>query len=261
MEVIIRSTEEEGSLLAAKIIERQVRDKARSVLGLATGRTPLNLYKNLIRLHQERGLNFSQTVTFNLDEYVGLGPDNPNSYYSFMHENFFKHINIDLQNTHIPNGFDPDLRTACNRYEAQIKEAGGIDLQLLGLGSNGHIGFNEPTGSLMSRTWLKILSRQTMKDNATFFESPGQVPSHVITMGIGTILESEWCLLLAFGEGKAQAVTQMIEGPVTSICPASALQLHPRVTVILDEPSAAGLKLAHHYRWIDSQKLEWQRYD
>ena len=261
MEVIIRASSEDGCLLGARIIASVVREKPNAVLGLATGRTPLRLYRELIRLHRESGLDFSGVTTFNLDEYVGLPPDHPQSYRYFMRENLFRHINIDPARTHVPDGSARDLHAECRSYEERIQAAGGIDLQLLGLGRNGHIGFNEPTGSLRSRTWVKILSEQTLRDNSEVFGSLETMPKHALTMGIGTILDARRCLLLAFSPAKVRAVQKMIEGPLCAICPGSALQLHPRATVILDETSAAGLEYADHYRWIDRNKLVWQRHD
>ena len=261
MEVIIREDAEAGCLIAAKIIAKLVRDKPNAVLGLATGRTPLQLYQELIRLHRAEGLDFSRVTTFNLDEYVGLPPDHPQSYRYFMRENFFRHINIDQNRTHVPNGIAPNLQAECRAYEEKILAEGGIDLQLLGLGRNAHIGFNEPTGSLRSRTWIKILSEQTLQDNSAVFGSLEAMPRHAITMGIGTILDARRCLLIAFGPAKTRAVERMVEGPLSAMCPASALQLHPRATVVLDETAAAGLEYVEHYRWIDANKLSWQRYE
>lgn len=261
MEVIIREDAEAGCLLAAKIIAKLVREKPHAVLGLATGRTPLRLYQELIRMHRAEGLDFSRVTTFNLDEYVGLPPEHEQSYRYFMRENFFRHINIDQTRTHVPNGTAVDLHAECRAYEEKIVAAGGIDLQLLGLGRNGHIGFNEPTGSLRSRTWIKILSEQTLRDNSDVFGSLESMPRHAITMGIGTILDAKRCLLIAFGPSKTRAVERMVEGPLSAMCPASALQLHPRATVVLDESAAAGLEYADHYRWIDRNKLSWQRYE
>lgn len=261
MEVLIRNDADAGCLLAAGMIARLVREKPRAVLGLATGRTPLCLYRELIRRHREEGLDFSEVTTFNLDEYVGLPSTHEQSYRFFMRENFFRHINIDPARTHVPNGTATDLQAECRSYEDRIVAAGGIDLQLLGLGRNGHIGFNEPTGSLRSRTWIKILSEQTLRDNSSVFGDFAAMPRHAITMGVGTILDARRVLLLAFGPAKARAVVDMIEGPLAAICPASALQLHPRASVVLDEPSAAALKFADHYRWIDRHKLDWQRHD
>jgi glucosamine-6-phosphate deaminase len=261
MEVLIRDTAETGCILGARIIATVVREKPRAVLGLATGRTPLRLYQELIRMHREEGLDFSHVTTFNLDEYVGLPPTHEQSYHYFMRENLFRHINIDPARTHVPDGTAQDLHSECRRYEENILAAGGIDIQLLGLGRNGHIGFNEPTGSLRSRTWVKILSEQTLRDNSAVFGSFESMPKHALTMGIGTILDARRCLLLAFGPAKVRAVTCMVEGALSAMCPGSALQLHPRATVILDEASAAGLDYADHYRWIDQHKLDWQRHD
>jgi glucosamine-6-phosphate deaminase len=261
MEVIIQSTPEDGCLLGAKIIAKKVREKPDAVLGLATGRTPERLYRELVRMHQEEDLDFSSVTTFNLDEYVGLSPDHDQSYRYFMNEHLFRHINIDLANTHVPAGDAADLHEECRDYERRIKAAGGIDVQLLGLGRNGHIGFNEPTGSLRSRTWIKILSEQTLNDNADVFGDREAMPRHAVTMGIGTILEARQIVLLAFGPAKVRAVHEMIEGPLAAICPGSALQAHPRATVVLDEAAAGGLRFADHYRWVDSHKLPWQRYD
>ena len=189
MEVLIRDQAEAGCTLGAKIIARVVRDKPDAVLGLATGRTPERLYQELIRLHRDEGLDFSRVTSFNLDEYVGLPGDHPQSYRHFMREKLFRHINIDPAHTHVPDGTAADLQVECRVYEEKIGAAGGIDLQLLGLGRNGHIGFNEPTGSLRSRTWLKILSEQTLRDNSTVFGSFAEMPRHALTMDIGTILD------------------------------------------------------------------------
>lgn len=260
MEMLIRPDADEGSRQAARIVAHAIRTKPECVLGLATGRTPLALYRELIRIHLQEGLDFSRVTTFNLDEYVGLPPTHNQSYRWFMEEHFFRRVNLVPGRTHVPDGCAPDLRAECLHYERLIREAGGIDLQILGLGANGHIGFNEPTGSLGSRTWIKILSRQTLQDNSTLFAHPDDIPRHCITMGIGTILEAKHCLLLAFGARKARAVAAMVEGPVSSLCPASALQFHPRTTVVLDETAAAGLVHLDHYRWIEENKLDWQRF-
>ena len=260
MEVLIRKEAEICCLLGAKIIARVVLEKPDAVLCLATGRTPLRLYQELIRMHREEGLDFSRVTTFNLDEYVGLPATHDQSYRWFMRENFFRHIIIDPKRTHVPDGTARDLHAECRGYEQRIADSGGIDIQLLGLGRNGHIGFNEPTGSLHSRTWVNILTKQTLRDNSAVFGSREAMPKHAITMGIGTILDARRCLLIAFGPAKVRAVQQMVEGPLSAICPGSALQLHPRATVILDESAAAGLRYADHYRWIDRHKLDWQRH-
>ena len=260
MEILIRPDTDAGSKTAALVVARQLKAKPDLVLGLATGRTPVALYRELIRLHATEKLDFSRVTTFNLDEYVGLSASHPQSYRHFMDTEFFQHINVKRENTHLPDGCAPDLRQECRDYEQRIRDAGGIDLQVLGLGSNGHVGFNEPTGSLGSHTWVKILSQNTIKDNSALFENPDEVPRHCITMGIGTIMEARHNLLLAFGPKKARALAAMIEGPVTSVCPASALQFHPRVTVVSDEAAAAGLEHLEHYRWIEQHKLDWQEY-
>ena len=260
MEVLIRENADVGCVLGAKIIAKVVREKPDAVLGLATGRTPLRLYQELIRQHREEGLDFSRVTTFNLDEYVGLPATHDQSYRWFMQENLFRHINIDPQRTHVPDGTAPDLHAECRGYEQKILDAGGIDIQLLGLGRNGHIGFNEPTGSLRSRTWIKILSEQTLRDNSAVFGSVENMPKHALTIGVGTILEARRCLLLAFGPAKVSTFEHMIESPLSAICHGSTLQLHPRTTVILDENSAAGLRYADHYRWIDQNKFDWQKH-
>jgi glucosamine-6-phosphate deaminase len=260
MEVIIRPDAEQVSLLGAHLIAQTIRAKPNCVLGLATGRTPLRLYEELIRLHRKEGLDFRGVTTFNLDEYVGLPPEHSQSYHFYMRENLFRHVNIDLAATHVPEGCAKDLRTHCVEYEAAIRATGGIDVQLLGLGSNGHIGFNEPTGSLSSPTWVKILSEKTLHDNAAHFSKPEEQPRHVITMGIGTILRSGHCVVLACGAKKSHAVKGLIEGPITSMCPASALQLHPRTTIIVDEAAAARLDNREHYIWVEQHKLDWQQY-
>jgi glucosamine-6-phosphate deaminase len=213
---------------------------------MATGSTPLLLYRELIRLHQEEGLDFSEVTTFNLDEYVGLGPTHPQSYRHFMQSNLFDQLNIDSNRTHVPDGRALDFEKYCRQYEQMIREAGGIDLQILGVGSDGHIAFNEPGSSLGSRTRLKTLASETIRDNARFFGGEDKVPRLAITMGVGTILESRRCLFLAFGASKAQAVRDTVEGPITAQVTASALQLHQEVIGVFDE-AAARLLVRHDY--------------
>src|SRR5205085_10869447 len=214
---------------------------------MATGSTPLLLYQEMIRLHREEGLDFSQVKTFNLDEYVGLGPAHPQSYRFFMNQNLFSHINIDPNHTHVPDGRALDFEAHCRQYEQRIKDAGGIDLQILGVGSDGHIAFNEPGSSLGSRTRLKTLATETIRDNARYFGGEDKVPRLAITMGVGTILESKQCLLLALGASKAQAICDAIEGPVTAQVTASALQLHRDVICLLDGPAAGLLRRKQYY--------------
>jgi glucosamine-6-phosphate deaminase len=254
MEIIIQPTAEAATKVAARIIARQLREKPDSVLGLATGSTPLQLYQMLIAMQ----LDWSGVTTFNLDEYIGLPREHPESYHSFMWENLFRHVNINPDKIHIPDGNAPDVPAFCAAYEESIRAAGGIDIQLLGIGTDGHIGFNEPTSSLASRTRIKTLTPQTRRDNARFFGSEEQVPIHVITMGIGTIMEARQNLMLAFGENKASAVAGMVEGPITAINPASTLQLHPVAKVCIDEPAATKLKRADYYRWVHANKPDWQ---
>jgi len=260
MEVIIQKDADSASVLAASLVARLVRKKHDAVLGLATGSTPLGLYRDLIRRHRDNDLDFSRVTTFNLDEYVGLAPDHPQSYSFFMQENLFGGLNIPGDNIHIPDGLVDEVQAYCQHYETMIRKSGGIDLQILGIGSDGHIAFNEPTSSLASRTRIKTITEQTRRDNARFFENQEEVPHHVITMGVGTILEARECLMMAFGVSKARAVAETVEGPVASIIPASALQNHPNVKLILDEAAASKLERSEYYRWVYENKPEWQRF-
>ena len=243
MEIIISKDSKEASARAAEVVKKQLRDKRASVLGLATGGSVLELYRNLVEMCKKGELSFKKVSTFNLDEYVGMPPTDSNSYRYFMDENLFSKVDIDKSNTHIPNGCAPNVRAYCVQYENKIRLCGGIDLQILGLGADGHIGFNEPSSSLGSRTRVKTLTEKTRSDNSRFFGGDiSKVPMHAITMGIGTILDSREIVLLAFGEGKAEAVANMAEGPITASVPASALQLHPNVKIFLDEAAASKLK-------------------
>ena len=253
MEVIVKETALEMSKVAARVVAQVLNAKPNAVFGLATGSTPLGLYQELVRLHREENLDFSQVTTFNLDEYVGLTQKDEQSYHYFMHENLFKHINIPKQNIYIPSGTTDNYAAFCNWYEQRIVECGGIDLQILGIGSDGHIAFNEPSSSLGSRTRIKTLAKQTIDDNARFFSSPDQVPVYAITMGVGTILEAKKILLLANGTKKACAVAQAVEGPVTSMITASALQLHRDCMCILDREAASELKMLDYYEWIQAK--------
>lgn len=260
MEVIIQPTAEKAADLAAQIIAKELRKSPNLVLGLATGSTMEMLYALLVRKHQEDGLDFSLAATFNLDEYIGLGPQHENSYRYYMNQHLFHHVNIDLRNTHLPDGTAPDLEAECRRYEETIRDYGGIDLQLLGIGQSGHIGFNEPLSAMQSRTRPKALTPQTIAQNAPLFPRPGDMPRRALTMGVGTILEAKRCLLLATGERKATIVAKAVEGPVTSMISATALQLHPRCTVIVDEPAASKLHHRDYYRWIFDNEPEWDEY-
>jgi glucosamine-6-phosphate deaminase len=255
MEIIIQPTPEAATNIAARLLGKLIQDKPASVLGLATGGTMEALYRELVSMK----LDWSKLTTFNLDEYVGLSPQHPQSYHSFMWEHLFSRVNIAIKSVNIPDGLAKDIPVACENYERKIFSAGGIDVQLLGIGTSGHIGFNEPTSSLASRTRIKTLTPQTLRDNARFFGNESEVPHHVITMGIGTILESRHCVLLAFGAKKARAIAEAVEGPITAMNPASTLQLHPKVTVFLDEAAAAELKMKEYYRWVYEQKPGWQK--
>ncbi len=258
MRVIIEPDAEAVGRRAALFIAELVRRKPDCVLGLATGGSPQGAYRELIRQHREGGLDFSRVTTFNLDEYVGLEPTHPQSYRFFMQRNLFDHINIPAANTHVPDGRALDFEHSCRVYEELIRSSGGIDLQLLGIGTDGHIAFNEPGSSLGSRTRLKTLARETIRDNARFFGSEDKVPRLAVTMGVGTILEARRCLLVAYGENKADAIARTIEGPVTAVVTASALQLHQDVIVVVDEAAASRLERRDYYRDVEQaqQRLE-----
>jgi len=251
MLVLLNSDYEKLSAEAARIVAGTVRSKRNATLGLATGNTTLGMYKELTRLHREQALDFSQVITFNLDEYLGLAAEHPQSFHCFMRENFFAHVNVAPQNIHIPDGtITADYEEYCAAYERAIQEAGGIDLQILGIGRNGHVGFNEPTSSFGSRTRLKVLTDETIDDNRKFFDAGEEMPQCAITMGIGTILEAKKILLLATGEAKAETVAEAIEGPITASVTASCLQLHPDVTFVIDEAAGARLKQRDYYRRV-----------
>ena len=259
MEIVIQPTAEAASIVAAKIIAQLVRRKTDAVLGLATGSTPLAMYRELVRMHRGDGLDFSRVRTFNLDEYVGLPHEHAQSYHSFMRENLFRHINVPGENICIPNGLAADVPAECAAYEAAIEAAGGIDLQVLGIGTDGHIGFIEPSSSLASRTRIKTLTARTRSDNARFFGSAEEVPIHVITMGVGTIMDARQVLLLAFGEKKAKAIADAVEGPVMAMNPASILQMHPVAKCLIDEPAASKLARLEYYCWVYDHKPGWQQ--
>ena len=259
MEIIVQPTPEEASLIAARHVAHLVRRKPDAVLGLATGATPLSLYRELVRMHRDEGLDFSRVTTFNLDEYVGLAPNHAASYHTFMHENLFAHVNVQPSMIHIPDGLTHDVPAFCRDYEEAIRAAGGIDLQVLGIGTDGHIGFNEPSSSLASRTRIKTLTPRTRRDNVASFGRPENVPFHVITMGVGTIMDAREVLLLAFGAKKAAAIAAAVEGPITAMSPASILQMHPVAKCIVDEAAAARLARIDYYRWVYAQKPDWQK--
>jgi glucosamine-6-phosphate deaminase len=260
VEVIIQPNKESAARLVARMIARELRANPHLVLGLATGKTMERVYRYLVQMHADEDLDFSLCSTFNLDEYVGLFPSDPHSYRHYMEEHLLRHVNIDPRNTHLPNGMAEDLDAECRQYEALIQRFGGIDFQLLGIGKAGHIGFNEPLSALRSRTRVKALTPTTIAQNAPSFGGPDRMPRRAITMGVGTIIEARRCLLLATGETKAEVIAQAVEGPITSMVTASALQLHARCTVVVDEEAAAKLKEKDYYRWIFENEPEWQEY-
>lgn len=242
MLVLIKEDSLQMSLEAARQVASQIKKKPDSIIGFATGSTPLGMYNELIRMHKEDGLDFSKVISFNLDEYVGLPPTHPESYHYFMWENLFKHININPSNIHIPMGMADNVIEFCNWYEEKIKSYGGIDLQILGIGANGHIAFNEPGSSLGSRTRIKTLGQKTRLDNSRFFNEIDEVPKYAITMGVGTIMEAKKLLLLASGSNKADAIKATIEGPIMARYPATIVQYHRYATIIIDKEAASQLE-------------------
>ena len=261
MEVIIRPDAASAAELTARLVADQVASNWRSVLGLATGRTMEKVYDILAKLHRADKLDFSGCVTFNLDEYIGLSPDDEHSYRYYMQQHLFSRINIDRRNTHLPDGMAADLKAACREYEDCITACGGIDFQLLGIGEDGHIGFNEPLSSLRSRTRDKALTPETKRQNCGMFGGdPAKVPARALTMGVGTILDARRIVLLATGAAKAEILASALEGPITSMISASALQLHPACTVICDEQASASLKCKDYYYWLFENEPEWAPY-
>jgi len=261
MEVIIRPDELTAARLVAGIIAKELHARPQLVLGLATGGTMEKVYDDLARRHREEKLDFSLCRTFNLDEYIGLAPDDSRSYRAYMNRQLFRRVNIDLRNTHLPNGMARDLNAECRHYEHLIHDCGGIDFQLLGIGRSGHIGFNEPLSALRSRTREKALAPTTIEQNAIYFDNdPSKVPKRAITMGVGTILEAHRCIVLVTGKAKANIVAKAVEGPITAMVTASVLQLHPRCTVVVDEAAAGKLQGTDYYRWIFENEPEWAEF-
>ena len=260
MQIIIQNDREAAVALTAALIADQLHHKPNSVLGLATGRTMEGLYARLAEMHRSEGLDFSLAVTFNLDEYYGLPPTHPNSYRYYMNQNLFNRVNIDLRNTHLPRGTAANPQEEARRYELLIKDAGGIDLQVLSIGESGHIGFNEPLSAMFSRTRLKALTAKTVEQNSPLFETPESMPRFAFTMGVGTILEAARCLMLVTGPEKADIIARATEGPVTSMISASALQLHPDCTVITDAVAGAKLEQQEYYHWIYEHDPQWEPY-
>ncbi|WP_153144168.1 glucosamine-6-phosphate deaminase [Nesterenkonia halophila] len=258
MEVVIAPADELARL-AADAVEELLRAKPAAALGLATGSSPLAVYDELARRHAEEGLSFAQAQGFMLDEYVGLPADHPQRYRNVIATEIADRVAWPADQVHGPDGLAEDLPAACAAFEQAIAEAGGVDLQLLGIGTDGHIGFNEPGSSLASRTRIKSLTDQTRQDNARFFDDDvDQVPPHCLTQGLGTISDARHLVLLAAGRHKAEAVHQLVEGPVSALWPASVMQLHPHATVLLDEGAASRLQLADYYRQAYASKPSWQ---
>ncbi len=258
MEVVIAPVPELARL-AADAVERLLAARPQAVLGLATGSSPLAVYDELARRHADEGLSFARARAFMLDEYVGLPADHPERYRTVIDRELVSRVDLDPDAVLGPDGLADDLAGACAGYERAIADAGGVDLQLLGIGTDGHVAFNEPGSSLASRTRVKTLTRQTREDNARFFGGDvGAVPTHCLTQGLATILSARHLVLLAQGRGKAEAVHQLVEGPVSAMWPATVLQMHPHVSVLVDEPAASRLQLAAYYRETWASKPVWQ---
>lgn len=238
MKLIVVNNYEELSKVAAKEFSKIIKEKENAVLGLATGGSPVGMYKELIRMYEQKELNFSKITTVNLDEYIGLNPEHNQSYRYFMNNNLFNHINIDKSNTFVPNGLAEDLEAQCKEYDQKISELGGIDIQLLGVGNNGHIAFNEPNNELSSGTHIISLTDNTIEANARFFDNIDDVPRKAITMGVGGIMKAKKIILIASGESKAEAIKGIFSGKITTANPATMLQMHRDVTVIVDEAAA-----------------------
>ncbi len=256
-EVIVLDSPAEAGAVVAAHIAAQVRREPGFTLGVATGSTPLPVYQAL-RAEAEAGTDFSRMAAFALDEYVGLPAGHPESYRAVVDREVTVPLGLDLARVHVPDGSLDGIETAGERYEAALTAHGGVDLQLLGIGTTGHLGFNEPGSSFGSLTRVKTLTERTREDNARFFDSIDQVPIHCVTQGLGTILRARHLVLLAFGEGKAEALAAAVEGPVSASMPGSAIQLHPRVTVVVDPAAAAGLRFRDYYRWAQDNKPAWQ---
>ena len=259
MEIVILDDAEAIGRLAADEICALLRRTPQAVLGLATGSSPVSIYDQLAARSEAGEVTFAQARAFTLDEYVGLADDHPQRYRNVIDEAFTSRVDIAPSAVHGPDGLAEDIPAACTAYEAAIAEAGGVDLQILGIGTDGHIGFNEPGSSLASRTRIKTLTRQTRLDNARFFDGDlDSVPTHCLTQGLATILSARHVVLVANGRGKAQAVHQLAEGPVSALWPATVLQHHPHVSVLLDEAAASRLQLAGYYRETYLAKPSWQ---
>ena len=243
MNVVIVKDYHELSVQAAQLVADQITRKKNTVLGLATGQTPVGMYQELIKKFKKGEIDFSQVVTFNLDEYYGLSPEHPQSYHYFMWDTFFQHININKENIYLLNGITDNIDEECQRFEDLIKKRGGLDLQILGIGDNGHLGFNEPAHALDSRTNMVNLSEETIIANSRFFNNTKEVPRQALTVGMGAILKAKKIILLASGRKKAQAIAKAINGMVSTEVPASLLQLHSDITMLIDKDAAMEANL------------------
>ena len=256
-EVVIVESPEAGGELVAHHVATRVRARPDFTLGVATGSTPLPVYAALTG-ERAAGLDLSEVTAFALDEYVGLPREHPESYHSVIRREVTEPLGLDPTRVHVPDGTEATIATAGERFEAALTAHGGVELQLLGIGTDGHVGFNEPGSSLASLTRIKTLTESTRKDNARFFDTPEQVPTHCITQGIGTILRAGHLVLLAFGAGKADIAAAAVEGPVTATVPGSCIQMHAHVTVVVDEAAATSFERADYYRWVYEHKPAWQ---
>lgn len=258
MEVVIAPADELVQLAAGEI-DSLLHRKPDAVIGLATGSSPLAIYDELARRHNEEGLSFDKARGFMLDEYVGLPPEHPERYRNVIQKEIAGRVDWPADQVRGPDGLADDLPKACAEYDQAIKDAGGVDIQILGIGSDGHIAFNEPGSSFSSRTRIKTLTNQTREDNARFFDDDiDQVPRHCLTQGLGTIMEAKHIILIATGKAKAEAVHQLVEGPISALWPATILQMHPHCTILLDDAAASRLQLADYYRETFKNKPDWQ---
>lgn len=262
MEVIIcPSVQRVGEVAAVKAARIAGPIGPGVVLGVATGSSPVQTFAELARLVDAGELDLSEASAFALDEYVGIPEGHPESYHEIIRKTVTEPMHLDPARVHVPDGFAVDVAAACQEYEEAIRAVGGVDIQFLGVGSNGHIGFNEPTSSLSSRTRIKTLAARTLEDNARFFASVDEVPRHCLTQGLGTIMDARHVILVATGSSKAHAIAQVVEGPVTAMYPGSVLQFHPHATIVVDEDAAAELTLADYYRQTYANLPDWQRLD
>ena len=260
MDVIIRKDADSAADLTAKITVKEIKANPALTLGLATGRTMEIVYDKIVAMHKKGEVDFSRCSSFNLDEYVGLEPQDTNSYRSYMNKFLFDRVNINKKKTHVPLGNAKDLQEECRKYEKNIRAAGGIDFQLLGIGTSGHIGFNEPMSSLSSLTSVKALTKATIEQNSPLFPKPEMMPRRAITMGVKTILNSKKAVLLATGDSKADIIAKAVEGPLCAAVTASALQLHQNCIVIMDEAAAKNLKMRDYYDWVFNSEPQWAEY-